>query len=757
MPIMGDVPSTSDGGIADWPRGSDAGVKVVATQPHPGRIGSYLVLGILGQGGMGIVYKAEQSHPRRQVALKILPLGLLSSDRLIRRFEHEVEVLGRLHHPGIAQIYEAGTADGGYGLQPYFAMELVEGRSLTAYVKENNLPPQQRLSLLARICDAVHYAHQQGVIHRDLKPGNVLVDASGQPKVLDFGVARAAQSGSKWTMAETEAGQLLGTLPYMSPEQAAGDMLRMDTRSDVYALGVIAYELLVGRLPHQLDGVHLPQAIEVICNCDPPKLSTLNRSYRGDVETIVRKAIHKDKEHRYESAAELAADIRRFLNDDPITARPPTRWYQSQKFVRRHKQLVAAACAVLLATAIGGAATLWQNRTAELQLAKAAELSDVLTHLMQPSGDDGADRAIVRRIEKVQAPGDPLALANVCRAIAVAWDGLGCPTASVPCWRRVLDLRRQHLGDDKAATVDAAVGLSNALVEMRCPEEAEHHVFRARYCAQSALAKSDPTMIRADLCLANIYGQLGRFKDADAQFKAVVDRSSQTLGAEDDLTLVAKNDYACFLLESGRPSAASRLFNEVFGHYRGVKGPNSPPTLRAESALGSALLQKGDCNAAEWLLTDATKRFETLNKENTSEALSTKHNLAIALIDVGGRLREADAVANEVVQMRQALDAHDPERLRVLHTLAQCRLRRLNENDPDVPAACVVRLYRELVVSSRGYSSTAPDVTADLTILASLLIQDQLFRESLALLDLAWDGHYKLPEYELAGSVGTKP
>src|SRR5687768_1155117 len=261
---MRDVPPTASEHPDNWPRGSLAPLDGDALARHPQQIGAYAILGILGRGGMGVVYRAEQSHPRRTVALKVLPLGLLYSDRLVRRFDHEAEVLGRLRHPSIAQIYEAGTADGGFGLQPFFAMEFVDGFPLTQYIADHSLSPRPRLELLARICDAVHYAHQQGVVHRDLKPANILVEASGDPKVLDFGVARATEVETKWTMAETEAGMLLGTLPYMSPEQAAGDVEQIDTRTDVYALGVIAYEVLAGRLPLQLAGVPLADAVGLI-------------------------------------------------------------------------------------------------------------------------------------------------------------------------------------------------------------------------------------------------------------------------------------------------------------------------------------------------------------------------------------------------------------------------------------------------------------------------------------------------------------
>ena len=301
----------------------------------PAAIGRYRVVRLVGEGGMGVVYEAEQDQPRRVVALKVIKPGLATAETLWR-FQDESQALGRLQHPGIAQVYEAGTAETGFGPQPYFAMELIRGLPLHEYAVAHKLTALDRLALMAKICDAAEHAHQHRVIHRDLKPGNILVDETGQPKILDFGVARLTESDAQYTR-QTELGQLVGTLAYMSPEQVAGDPLALDARSDIYALGVILYELLSEKLPYDISRKPLPEAIEVIRQEEPAPLSSINRSYRGDIETIAAKALEKDKGRRYGSAAELAADIRRYLADEPVTARPASATYQLQKFARRHK------------------------------------------------------------------------------------------------------------------------------------------------------------------------------------------------------------------------------------------------------------------------------------------------------------------------------------------------------------------------------------------------------------------------------------
>jgi serine/threonine protein kinase/WD40 repeat protein len=325
--------------------GEAENAKPVVGREHPSVIGRYRVLGLIGEGGMGAVYEAEQEHPRRTVALKIIKLGMASPE-LLRRFEQESQALGRLQHPGIAQIFEAGTVDTGFGPQPYFAMELIRGRSLRDYSESNHLSTNQRLAIMVKVCDAVHHAHQRGLIHRDLKPGNIMVDDTGQPKILDFGVARVTDRDARATL-ETDLGQLVGTLAYMSPEQTVADTLDIDTRSDVYSLGVILYELLAGRLPYTL-GKNLHEAIRVVREEEPTRLGAANRAFRGDIETIVAKALEKDRTRRYASSAELAADIQRYLNNEPIVARRPSASYQLQKFARRNRALVAGTTAVFL-------------------------------------------------------------------------------------------------------------------------------------------------------------------------------------------------------------------------------------------------------------------------------------------------------------------------------------------------------------------------------------------------------------------------
>ncbi len=316
-------------------------------------IGPYRILGLLGEGGMGRVYLAQQIHPQRQVALKVVR-GLSAS--VVDRMRREIEVLAQLEHPGIARLYAAGESRIDDVDVPWLALEYVRGVDLVRHVQEKDLDLVARLHLLIEVARAVHYAHERGFIHRDLKPGNILVDEEGHPKVLDFGIARLREDG---TQGLTQDGQVLGTLPYMSAEQLAGDSSRIDARSDVYSLGVLAYELIAGRLPHpRLNTSTIFEALDILRHDTPPRLATISPTARGDLDTVIMKSLAAEREQRYASAADWADDLQRIIEHRPIMARPLTRIYRASRFVRRHRLLTAAMVSIVVVLTVASIVSL---------------------------------------------------------------------------------------------------------------------------------------------------------------------------------------------------------------------------------------------------------------------------------------------------------------------------------------------------------------------------------------------------------------
>ncbi|MEK6702867.1 MAG: serine/threonine-protein kinase [Planctomycetota bacterium] len=490
----------------------------------PDEVGPFRVKRLIGRGGMAIVCLAEQADPSREVALKILHVGPFAG-ALRQRFRREVRVLGKLEHPGIARIYEAGSAETTIGPLAYFAMEYVKGSRLTDYARDQRLSTRQCAGLVAKVADAAQHAHSNGVIHRDLKPANILIEGAttaqgeAQPKVLDFGVARLLEGDTEdpQPTAVTETGAVIGTIAYMSPEQLSGEGQGVvDARTDVYSLGVVLYELLTGRVPHDVRGKPIAEAARIVRDEEPAPLrspdNTTGCVLDRDIATIVARALAKDRERRYATAAALADDLRRYLKNEPIQARAPTLAYQFSKFARRHRGIVAGATAtlvMLIAGLVVSQALYVREQRARARASENERLSVAVREylinglLMSASPERmGYDAKVLDVLAKAAQDlhehfaDDPKTEASVRSDIADVLTRIGKFGESIAQWELAIPLLEQTAGLDAPATINALVKESSAYQSNRQLPLASQVAKEALARARRSLAGDDPVMVR---------------------------------------------------------------------------------------------------------------------------------------------------------------------------------------------------------------------------------------------------------------------
>ena len=543
----------------------------------PSAIGEFEILRLLGEGGMGIVYEAVALSPRRKVALKVIRQGLLT-DAHLRRFQREALVLALIEHPGVARIYSAGTATVEGVDRPFIAMELVRGATIVEYAEANKLDLAGRLGLVAQLLEAVHFAHRQGVVHRDLKPANVLVTAAGHIKVLDFGVAHIADPDSSLFTSATGVGEVLGTLPYMSPEQIVTDEddVHVDVRSDVYAAGVIAYQLLSGRLPLDVRRRSLVEAARIIAEEDPKSLASIDTRLRGDVDWIIQTALAKDRRDRYDSADAFRSDIQRFLEDEPVHARPPSKVDQIAKFARRNRGLVLGLCVAFLALA-GGLITalILLSRTSELlqerddEVAAAEEAIVFLEDIFAQSDpletgrvllSDVATRAAARFEDELTER--PIQRARLLNAIGKTFLDLQMPSQADPLLEEALLLRAEHVGKntlDYAQTLERVAHVRQTEGNHQIAYDLLQEVLRIRR------AELGPSLLVAD-ALGNLgvsAGRLGRFEEDLEHRTAAVEMTRDLFGPSDARTIGHRIGLAGALAYGGRANESLALTEEL--------------------------------------------------------------------------------------------------------------------------------------------------------------------------------------------------
>lgn len=689
---------------------------------------------------MGVVYRAEQDNPRREVALKAMRLNL-SSQEAMRRFELEAAILGRLKHPGIAQIHEAGMHDDGTGPRPYFAMELVDGPPLMAFADRERLPTRGRLELFAKICEAVNYAHQKGVVHRDLKPANILVVSEspdepsnpgatgppretskirGFPKILDFGVARATDSDLQATTMHTQTGQVVGTLPYMSPEQIVGEVGEIDTRSDVYALGVIAYELLAGQPPFEVANKSIAAAARTISEEEPPPLTKFDRAYGGDLNTIVLKALEKDPGRRYQSASDLAADVQRYLEHRPISARPGSTIYQLRKFARRNKAAVIGAAAVL-GVLIGGLVSTSYG-LAQAVRAREAEAE----HRTLAEKSEGA--AIAARDE---AQAVTYFLIDMLRAIEPQARGADVSV------REVLDRAETTVGEKFVgrplveARVRYAMAVSYAGLDLF--DKAQTHMAEAAALFQRQKGERDRETLMALTALTLIFSERGESSKGEAQARATLEVQRRVLGEEDAHTLLTMANLARAVRDQGRYSEAETLIRKALEVQNRRLGEEHSETLESMNMLGTIMFFQGRYAESEAQHRKTLEIRRRVRGEDHAITLGSMHNLANA-VNAQGRFPEAEELHRRALAgRRRVMGEEHVNTLMSIDDLAR------NLRDQDRFAEAEELSRKALVGFRRALGDEHPDTLEAMQNLAVAIQQQGRFEESDELLTTALD------------------
>jgi non-specific serine/threonine protein kinase/serine/threonine-protein kinase len=734
--------------------------KPAAAVPTSEQLGPYRLLQRLGEGGMGEVWLAEQSEPvRRQVAIKVIKRGM-DTKQVVARFEAERQALAVMDHPAVAKVFDAGETPRG---RPFFVMEYVKGVPITEHCDRNKLTTRERLELFLQVCAGVQHAHQKAIIHRDLKPTNVLVaiqDDRPVPKIIDFGVAKATATRLTERTMFTELGVLIGTPEYMSPEQAGLTEQDIDTRTDVYSLGVILYELLVGALPFdpkKLRSSGYEGIVRTIRESEPSlpsaRLSTLGdrsvesaqlrrtdspslqRLLKGDLDWITMKALEKDRIRRYGSPAELAADLERHLTDQPVLASPPSGMYRATKFVRRHRLAVVAGAAIALTLVAGavvstvlGLREAAQRRVAEQARADLETVADFQEKMLagvdpQATGDSLVEALRSGVAETLRRNG--AREAEIESALA-SLDGPVLNVNTTDVARRVLDANilrpaaeaiESEFADQPLIEARLRRTLSRTYRTLGLYDEAEPHARRALEIHRTALGEEDLETLESVTNLASTHWELGRFEEAEALYRQNLETLRRVVGEDDPDTLTMGYNVAGILVKQARPAEAQPIFEEVLRAQRRVLGHDHEDTLQSLNGLAAVHHLQGRYDEALPLYVEALQRRRRALGVEHRDTVASMNNLA-ALHDKLRRFDEAEALYREALETnREVRGESHPATLKNMNSLSTLYSKQGRFDE----AESLVRYALE--VRRRELGPVHPDTLRSMNNLGVMLIQ----------------------------------
>jgi serine/threonine protein kinase/tetratricopeptide (TPR) repeat protein len=738
-------------------------------QEHPERIGPYRILQILGEGGMGVVYEAEQTVPMtRRVALKVIKLGM-DTKQVVARFEAERQALAVMDHPGIAKVYDAGATEDG---RPFVAMERVRGVPITEYCDNNKLSTKERMRLFIGLCHAIQHAHQKGVIHRDLKPSNILVtvqDGGPVPKVIDFGIAKAVGRRLSDQTLVTEFGQAMGTPAYMSPEQAEMSGLDVDTRTDIYSLGVILYELLVGTVPIDPTTVGLPGFIaQLVLRETNPKTpsarlsslgkdseyvatlrstdpSTLRRQIHGDLDWITMKALEHDRTRRYETPNALAIDLERHLSDEPVLARPPSVGYRVQKFVRRNRAVVGLGSGLvltLLASAIltgVQAGRIAQERDrAEQEALTAQQVSDFLKGLFVVSDPSEARRdsttareILDRGAERIQQElaDQPVVQGRLLTVMGAVYSRMGLYGEAERLLNEGLKVRRQALGDADAEVAESAQDLAWLLISQQRLDEALPFVEEAIAIRRDALGPDDPLYAWSLQLLGMVQRDQGDFDGARQTLQETLDIRRRVLdpGHVDIGTSLYHLGWLSYL--EGEYHEARRIYEEALPILEGALGADHMRVAWCLSDLANVLSELREFKEAIGLLERALAILEDVYDDDHPYIASILNNLGSVQWEAGDLV---GAKMNHERALRIRENVFGPGHSSVAQSLRN--LGRVLQSSRDFVGA-LVHYSRALRIEETAHGSESLGVAYTLDNIGGLLRQLGDFEKALPILE----------------------